>query len=81
MDHHAVSHHEESIAMVTVGSLILAMLIFLLAMVCIRRITRKVPASRDIEIAEDFQKPQNPFKLEPSKIIHEPLPSRKHLIL
>lgn len=80
-DHHAVSHHEESIAMVTVGCLILAMLVFLLAMVYIRRITRRVPASRDIDLEADFQKPQAPHKLEPSKIVHEPLPSRKHSIL
>lgn len=75
-DHHAVNHHEEAIAMVTVGCLILGMLVFLLAMVYIRRITRKVPATLDIEQI-DVQKPQ---KVAVSKIVHEPLPSRKHLI-
>lgn len=73
-DHHAIHHHEETIAMVTVGCLILGMLVFLLAMVYIRRITRRVPASRDIDPEADMQKPQ---KLETSKIVHEPLPSEK----
>lgn len=73
-DHHAVSHHEESIAMVTVGCLILGMLVFLLAMVYIRRVTRRVPATIDIEA--EFQKPQKQSKLEPTKIVHEPLPSK-----
>lgn len=73
-DHHVIHHHEESVAMVTVGCLVLGMLVFLLAMVYIRRITRRVPASRDIEIDGDMQKP---YKLEPSRIVHEPLPSKK----
>jgi hypothetical protein len=73
-DHHIIHHHEESIAMVTVGCLVLGMLVFLLAMVYIRRITRRVPASRDIEVDGDMQKP---YKLEPSRIVHEPLPSMK----
>jgi hypothetical protein len=71
-DHHAVNHHDESIAMVTIGCLILGMLVFLLAMVYIRRITRRVPASIDIDPEADLQKPH---KLEASKIIHKPLPS------
>lgn len=75
-DHHAVSHHEESIAMVTVGCLVLGMLIFLLAMVYIRRITRKIPSSRDIDPEADLQKTQKPYHLEPSKIVHQPLPSK-----
>lgn len=73
-DHHAVQHHDETIAMVTVGCLILGMFVFLLAMVYIRRITRRLPASRDIDVESDMQKPQ---KLEPSKIVHQPLPSMK----
>lgn len=71
-DHHSVSHHDESIAMVTVGCLILGMFVFLLAMVYIRRITRRVPPSAHIDPEADLQKP---YKLEASKIIHEPLPS------
>lgn len=76
-DHHVVGHHEESVAMVTVGCLILGMFVFLLAMIVIRRITRRLPASRDIDVEADLQKPQKPFKLEPTKIHHQPLPSRK----
>lgn len=72
-DHHAVNHHEESIAMVTVGCLILGMLVFLLAMVYIRRVTRRVPSTADIEA--EFQCPQKPHKVELSKIVHKPLPS------
>lgn len=71
-DHHTVSQHDENIAMVTVGCLILGMLVFLLAMVYIRRITRRVPASIDIDPEADLKKP---YKLEASKIVHEPLPS------
>lgn len=71
-DHHTISHHEESIAMVTVGCLILGMLVFLLAMVYIRRITRRLPATRDIDPEADMQKP---YKLEATKIVHQPLPS------
>lgn len=79
-DHHVVSHHEESIAMVTVGCLILGMLVFLLAMVYIRRITRRIPVSRDdIDLEADFQKVQKPYKLEPSKIVHQPLPRKNFL--
>lgn len=73
-DHHAVHHHEETIAMVTVGCLILGMLVFLLAMVYIRRITRQLPVSRDIDNEADMQKP---YKIDSSKIVHEPLPSMK----
>lgn len=79
-DHHAVSHHEESIAMVTVGCLILGMLVFLLAMVYIRRVTRRLPPSRDIDPEADLQKFHRQHILEPSKIIHEPLPSSYDLI-
>jgi hypothetical protein len=75
-DHHAVSHHEESIAMVTVGCLILGMLVFLLAMVYIRRVTRRVPASRDLDLESDLQKTQRPHILQPSKIMHQPLPGK-----
>lgn len=70
-DHHA-ANHQESIAMVTVGCLILGMLVFLLAMVYIRRVTRRLPASRDIDPEADLKRFQ---KLEPSKILHQPLPS------
>lgn len=73
-DHHVVGHHEESVAMVTVGCLVLGMLVFLLAMVYIRRITRRVQASRDIEA--DLQDIQKPHKLEPTKIVHAQLPSK-----
>lgn len=74
-DHHVVGHHEESVAMVTVGCLVLGMLVFLLAMVYIRRITRRVQASRDIEA--DLQDIQKPYKIEPTKIVHAQLPSKK----
>lgn len=74
-DRHAVHHHEESIAMVTVGCLILGMLVFLIAMVYIRRVTRRVPSTTDIEA--EFQCPEKPHKLELSKIVHKPLPSMK----
>ena len=73
-DHHTVHHHEESIAMVTVGCLVLGMLVFLLAMVYIRRITRRLPARDDPEA--DMQKPYK-FEAPKIKIIHEPLPSMK----
>lgn len=79
-DHHVVSHHEESIAMVTVGCLILGMLVFLLAMVYIRRITRRIPSSRDIDPEADLQKAHKPYILEPSKIVHQPLPSKKNSV-
>lgn len=73
-DHHSVAQHEENIAMVTVGCLILGMLIFLLAMVYIRRVTRRVPSSRDIEA--DMQMPQKQHIFGPTKIHHTPLPSK-----
>jgi hypothetical protein len=78
IDHHPHGghNHDESIAMVTVGCLILSMLVFLLAMVYIRRITRRVPASMIIDPEADLQKP---YKLEPSKIVHEPLPRNTSL--
>ena len=78
-DHHTVSHHEDTLAMVTVGCLILGMLVFLLAMVYIRRITRRVPTTRDIEA--DLQKPQNPHIFEPTKIGHKPLPCKIQISL
>lgn len=78
IDHHAVNHHDESIAMVTVGCLVLGMLVFFLAMVYIRRVTRRIPASRDIDPEADMQKAEKPQRLHSSKIVHEPLPSRKH---
>lgn len=71
------AHHGETLAMVTVGCLVLGMLVFLIAMVYIRRITRRVPATRDIEA--DLQKPQNPYMFEPSKIVHNPFPSKQEL--
>lgn len=77
-DHHDVSHHEETLAMVTVGCLILGMLVFLLAMVYIRRITRRVPSIRDIEA--ELQKPQKPEIFQSTKIVHEPLPSKRKIL-
>lgn len=76
-DHHAVAHHEETIAMVTVGCLILGMLIFLLAMVYIRRITRRVPSSRIVDPEADMQKPQmqKVFDIKTNNFTHLPLPS------
>lgn len=77
-DRHSTIHHEEYVAMVTVGCLILGMLVFLLAMVYIRRVTRRVSTTRDIEA--DLQKPQKPNTFEPTKIVHEPLPCKIFLI-
>lgn len=78
-DHHTVSQHEETIAMVTVGCLILGMLVFLLAMVFIRRIIRKVPSHHGhLDLEADWKKTLEPNKMSPTKIIHEALPSRKH---
>lgn len=76
-DHHAVAHHEEAIAMVTVGCLILGMLIFLLAMVYIRRVTRRVPSPRSIDPEADLQKPQmqKVFDIKTNNFTHLPLPS------
>lgn len=76
-DHHDVGQHGETLAIVTVGCLILGMLVFLLAMVYIRRITRRVPSSRDIEA--DLQKPQKPDIFGTTKIVHEPLPCKNDL--
>lgn len=77
-DHHVVGHHDESVAMVTVGCLILGMLVFLLAMVYIRRITRRLPASRNIDPEADLQKVEMPFKFEQTKTFHAQLPSKKN---
>lgn len=77
-DHHAVNHHEDSIAMVTVSSLILGMCIFLILMVYIIR-KQNSPRERDVEIIDprfEVKKSQMP----PSKIVHEPLPSKKDLL-
>lgn len=79
-DHHVVGHHDENIAMVTVGCLILGMLVFLLAMVYIRRITRRVPASRSIDTEADFQAMEKPYKLEPTKAFHSQWPSKTILV-
>lgn len=73
-DHHSVNHHDESIAMVTVGSLIFGMCIFLILMVYIIR-KQNAPRERDIEIIDPrFESTKS--KLPPSKIVHEPLPSK-----
>lgn len=73
-DHHSVSHHEESIAMVTVGSLIFGMCIFLILMVYIIR-KQNSPRGRDVEIIDPrFETTKS--KLPPSKIVHQPLPSK-----
>lgn len=78
-DHHAANHHDESIAMVTVGCLILGMFVFLILMFYIRRITRKVPSSAMIQqyIDPEFgmKKPQPPPSLA-SQIKHDPLPGK-----
>lgn len=77
-DHHSISQHDETIAMVTVGCLILGMLVFLLAMVYIRRITRKVPSHQvHLDLEADWKKTLEPNKMKPTKIIHESLPSTK----
>lgn len=72
IDHHAVSHHEENIAMVTISMVVLGMCIFLIIMIYILR--KQQALSRDVEEIDpkfDIQKP----KLPPSsKIVREPLP-------
>lgn len=72
-DHHNTHHHEESIAMVTVGSLIFGMCIFLILMVYIIR-KQNVPRERDVEIIDPHFETKK-TKIPPSKIVHEPLPS------
>jgi hypothetical protein len=74
-DHHVSGHHEEAVAMVTVGCLVLGMCIFLIIMVYIMR--KQQPRDRherDIEFIDPrFESTKT--KLPPSKIVHEPLPS------
>jgi hypothetical protein len=76
-DHHLSHHHEETVAMVTVGCLVLGMCIFLIIMVYIMR--KQQPRERDPRDIEfiDPRFESKKTKLPPSKIVHEPLPSRK----
>lgn len=71
-DHHSVVHHDETMAMVTVGCVIFGMLVFLLAMVYIRRVTRRVQSSRDIEAY--LQKPNKLQSMGSIKTVQAPLP-------
>lgn len=71
-DHHSVSHHDENIAMVTVGCVVFGMCIFLILMIYILR--KQQPRDRDVEEI-DPQFATKKAKLPPSKIVHEPLPS------
>ncbi|KAG5666277.1 hypothetical protein PVAND_017588 [Polypedilum vanderplanki] len=71
-DHHLVGHHEETVAMVTVGCLVLGMCIFLIIMVYIMR-KQQSRDDRDVEFIDPrFETKKS--KLPPSKIVHEPLP-------
>jgi hypothetical protein len=73
-DHHALDEHhrhEENVAMVTVGCLVFAMLMFLVIMLYIMR--RQSSHDRDIEeIDPKFESRKS--VLPPSKIVHQPLP-------
>lgn len=77
-DHHNAHHnHEENVAMVTLGCLVLGMCIFLILMVYIVRKQNAPPRVRDVEEIDPrfvITKTKTP-----SKIVHEPLPSKESL--
>jgi hypothetical protein len=81
-DHHSHHHeHEENIAMVTVGCLIFGMLMFLILMMYIMR-KQQQHHTNDVQRDVEFIDPKfesKKSKFPPSKIVHEPLPSKSNL--
>lgn len=73
-DHHAaIREHDETVAMVTVGCVILGMLIFLLAIVYIKRGTTPVSQIHNANDPEFGIKTEKEFT-KIAKIQHSPLP-------
>lgn len=73
-DHHEKMEHDEMVAMVTVACIVVGMLIFLLAVIYIKRATRLTPSLiEDTEFGKISSKTQmSKF----SKIQNSPLPGR-----
>lgn len=72
LDHHQLNQHNESMAMVTVGCVVLGMFVFLIVMVILRRLTRR----RRVDHEDDFQETMKQIKLDPAKIVYPPMPSK-----